>query len=205
MAQPKPSGRIARKRVIARGALIDAARTIIADKGIEAMTIRDVTDAADMGFGSFYTHFQTKEDLLEAVIEDTLVADADFVDDVIAKIDDAAEAQGKAWLYLLEKAVEDPVWGWFVVRTPMALQRLMQLFRLRMERDLSAGKRRGDFDIPDLAAAEALIGGSLFALVSARLSGDLTKAQSQQGVAMLLRILGMSDAAVSKLMRRLGG
>jgi AcrR family transcriptional regulator len=196
------SSRVSRKREMVRSNLIARARVIIADKGIEATTIRDITDAADIGFGSFYIHFESKEALVEAVIDDLLIADGDEIDALIQPIDDPAAQQSTAWLYLIDKATHDPIWGWFIVRTPMALERLMQRFAGRLDRDLVAGRKLGVFDIPDLKVAETVIAGSLFALINRRLSGDLSEHQATQGVALLLRVLGMPLDQAIKLVRQ---
>jgi len=59
-----------RRRLRRRQRLIDAARQIIADEGVSALTIGHVTEVADMAVGSFYTYFDSKDDLLEAAVWD---------------------------------------------------------------------------------------------------------------------------------------
>jgi len=48
-----------------RQALIDAAVRLIAEGGGERASIAEITEAADIGFGSFYNHFDSKEQLFE--------------------------------------------------------------------------------------------------------------------------------------------
>jgi hypothetical protein len=55
-AEPKPD----RRRVRTRAALIAAAQRILADDARAEVSIKQITDAADVGFGSFYNHFDTK-------------------------------------------------------------------------------------------------------------------------------------------------
>jgi AcrR family transcriptional regulator len=59
-----------RRRLRRRQRLIDAARQIIAQDGVAALTVTAVTEAADMAVGSFYTYFDSKDDLLEAAVWD---------------------------------------------------------------------------------------------------------------------------------------
>ena len=59
-----------RRRLRRRQRLIDAARQIIAQEGVAALTVTAVTEAADMAVGSFYTYFDSKDDLLEAAVWD---------------------------------------------------------------------------------------------------------------------------------------
>ncbi|MBX7234374.1 MAG: TetR/AcrR family transcriptional regulator; helix-turn-helix transcriptional regulator [Caldilineales bacterium] len=57
-----------RRRQRRRQQIIDAARTVIAQKGVADLTIADVTAAADVAVGSFYTYFEGKQELLEAAV-----------------------------------------------------------------------------------------------------------------------------------------
>ena len=42
----------------------------MAERGFEGTTIADITEAADLGFGTFYLYFQSKEDVLRAVLDE---------------------------------------------------------------------------------------------------------------------------------------
>ncbi len=68
---PSPS-RPDRRRQRRRQELIAAARVVIAANGAADFTILDVTEAADMAVGSFYTYFRDKQELLEAAVWDEL-------------------------------------------------------------------------------------------------------------------------------------
>lgn len=62
------STRPERRRQRRRQQIIDAARAVIARKGVADLTIADVTEAADVAVGSFYTYFEDKQELLEAAV-----------------------------------------------------------------------------------------------------------------------------------------
>ncbi len=66
------STRSERRRSRRRQEIIDAARQIIAKKGLSGLTVQDVTEVADMAVGSFYTYFPSKEALIEAAIWEDL-------------------------------------------------------------------------------------------------------------------------------------
>jgi AcrR family transcriptional regulator len=65
--------RLDRRKVRTRQALIDAAVRLIAEGRGDRASIAEITEEADIGFGSFYNHFDTKEQLFatasEAVLE----------------------------------------------------------------------------------------------------------------------------------------
>ena len=66
-AEPVVRNRIDRRRERTRNALIGAARKFLSE-GRSAVSIQEITDAADVGFGSFYNHFQSKEQLFDEAV-----------------------------------------------------------------------------------------------------------------------------------------
>jgi AcrR family transcriptional regulator len=65
--------RLEQRKARTRAALVRAAQTFIA-AGEQNVPILEITQAADVGMGSFYNHFQTKEELFQAAVEDALDA-----------------------------------------------------------------------------------------------------------------------------------
>jgi AcrR family transcriptional regulator len=64
-----PTGRdrrIVRTQQLLRGAL----RSLIQEKGFEALTVQEIIDRADVGRATFYSHFDNKDDLLVSGFED---------------------------------------------------------------------------------------------------------------------------------------
>ncbi|MGZ5311085.1 MAG: helix-turn-helix domain-containing protein, partial [Solirubrobacterales bacterium] len=55
------AGRQQRRRERTRGRLLEAARDLFAEQGVEATTIAAIAERADVGFGSFYNHFESKD------------------------------------------------------------------------------------------------------------------------------------------------
>ena len=54
-----------------RGEILDAAQVLIYTKGYEQMTIQDILQALNISKGAFYHYFNSKQALLEAMIERT--------------------------------------------------------------------------------------------------------------------------------------
>ncbi|KHF41715.1 TetR/AcrR family transcriptional regulator [Halalkalibacter okhensis] len=61
MAERKTDRRIKRTKRLIRDALTD----LMEEKGFEGITVRDLTEKADINRGTFYLHYQDKYDLLE--------------------------------------------------------------------------------------------------------------------------------------------
>jgi AcrR family transcriptional regulator len=64
IASPPPGGRRERHRAEIRDRLYQAALQLFADRGFLETTVADITEAADVGKGTFFNYFPTKEHVL---------------------------------------------------------------------------------------------------------------------------------------------
>ncbi len=67
-----PANRFARRRERTRQELLAAASRVLAEKGLHQTKIADIAAAADVGVGTFYLYFPTKEALFDAVVDDSV-------------------------------------------------------------------------------------------------------------------------------------
>src|SRR5437764_3640167 len=86
------SPRRTRRRDRTRQELLTAARALIAEKGVADLRVSDVTERIDIALGSFYSHFETKDQIVETVLSETVSALADAIGDVGDHLEDPAEA-----------------------------------------------------------------------------------------------------------------
>jgi AcrR family transcriptional regulator len=78
MSQASPEGtpaanRFERRKERTRGDILRAAEQVMARKGVHATKIADIAEAADVGVGTFYLHFETKEAVFDALVADTVL------------------------------------------------------------------------------------------------------------------------------------
>jgi AcrR family transcriptional regulator len=66
------ANRFERRKERTRGDILLAAEQVMARKGVHATKIADIAEAADVGVGTFYLHFETKEALFDALVADTV-------------------------------------------------------------------------------------------------------------------------------------
>src|ERR1700740_3815830 len=90
MPDVEPSNRLERRKQRTRAALVKAAQRLIAEEKI-SVPVLEITKAADVGMGSFYNHFDSKEQLFEAAIADVLDAHGAMLDRLTESIEDPAE------------------------------------------------------------------------------------------------------------------
>ena len=88
--QDEPVNRLERRKQRTRGALIQAAQVLIA-AGKLNVPVLEITQAADVGMGSFYNHFDSKEELFEAAVADVLDNHGALLDQLTEAIADPAE------------------------------------------------------------------------------------------------------------------
>ena len=70
--QVASTNRFERRRERTRRELLAAAIAVLAKKGLHDTKVADIAAAADIGVGTVYLHFPTKEALFDAVVEDTV-------------------------------------------------------------------------------------------------------------------------------------
>jgi len=62
-------GRAQRRASRTRKSLLQAALAVFSEKGVDATTIGDITERADVGKGTFYRHFRDKYEVVIALVE----------------------------------------------------------------------------------------------------------------------------------------
>lgn len=158
-------GRSARRKARTRQALIDAAREMLADGRAASVSIADITAAADVGFGSFYNHFDDKPALFAAAVAQVSEQMGEALDAVDHPEDDPARRFCDSFRMTARAAVSHRQAAEIVDRSGFALVDLPSGLGPRARRDLSAAVDAGRLRIPDLSLATATTAGVLLALV----------------------------------------
>ena len=91
VSRDTPPTRQARRRAQTRQRLLDAAQALFARQPVEDTTISQITEEADVGFGSFYNHFASKEEIVEATVRGYLRQQVRVVMGLVEKVADPAE------------------------------------------------------------------------------------------------------------------
>jgi AcrR family transcriptional regulator len=86
------TGRRARNRALRNQQLTDAAAAIIAEVGLDGLTMQAVADRVDCAVGTIYTYFASKSALLAALQSNAIRVLADSYERAAASWDDALDA-----------------------------------------------------------------------------------------------------------------
>lgn len=200
-ATPRSDRRL-RKAEATRGRLVSAARTLIAASGPEAVTIAQITEAADLGIGTFYNYFATRDDIITAVITDTVESMGQRLDRMTEHMADPAEVFASSLRHLMGTAITDPVWAWFVVKIGAAHPALIGILGPRATRDLRRGIDEGRFEIANLAMTADVVFGALLAAIQSYLASDRSGDQPAEYAELNLRMVGLSRDDAAEVCRR---
>lgn len=194
------SSRIDRRRVRTRQRLLEAGRTMIAEKGVSGLRIQDITQAADVALGSFYNYFPTKEDLVEAVVSESLaeLGAATVMEDANQ---DPAETASAAIKRVVRLAFEDPELARLLINLNHADSLFAHAFHPFARQVVEHGIRESRFQTPDVEVSVNLVVSSSLSLIRAILEGEF-----QEGVEILhtevsLRALGVPADEARRISR----
>lgn len=174
MAQPAPANgasgqtRLDRRKARTRQALIDAAAGLIAEGRGERASIQEITEAADIGFGSFYNHFDSKDELFRTASEQVLERWGRMIDHACAGIDDAAEVFATSFRISGRLGWTHPDLARFITGAGLELLDIPRGLAPRALRDIKIGQAAGRFTFPYAEIALSAVAGGLLGLLRVR-------------------------------------
>jgi AcrR family transcriptional regulator len=210
-AAPKaaPTGgaepRGARRKRETRMKLLDAAFHLMAERGMEGVAINEITEAADVGFGSFYNHFESKEAIYDALMHLVFEEFAETLIEQVKHVDDPAQAVAFSVRHTLLRARREPTWGKFLLREGYSARALSRGLGQFLLRDIVKGVSAGRFKAPDLALSFVAVGGLVLAAISAeQQAGSEKSPQAAQFKQMGLRVGDIPERTATMAMTILG-
>jgi AcrR family transcriptional regulator len=199
MLEEATGTRVQRRKQLARQRLVDAGHRLIGSHGVEGLRISDITDEADVALGSFYSHFPSKTELVEAVVEQalteiatTLAGTGDTED-----TDDAAVVTSIATRRVVRLAFDAPEFARVVANLDRADSLFVHAFSPVAVEVVQRGIDAGRFRVDDVGVAVNLVVGSSLSLIRAVLEGLHPEGVEETHAELCLRSLGIepSEAA----------
>mgnify|MGYP001806133770 CR=1 FL=1 len=198
-----PINRLERRKQRTRTALLKAAQAMIA-AGKLNVPVLEITQAADVGMGSFYNHFDSKEELFEAAVTDVLDSYGAVMDELTADIEDPAAVFACSFRlsgrFFRARPQESRVllanWG--------ALLSSDRGLAPRAMRDINAAVAAGRFHVEDPELALSVAAGALLGLgylLQSRPDRDAS-ATADAVTEDVLRMFGMSTEDAQEICAR---
>jgi AcrR family transcriptional regulator len=164
--KPPREARGSRRRKETHAKLLDAAFKLMADNGVDGVAVNDITEAADVGFGSFYNHFPSKEAIHAELIDMVFGEFADTLDRSLRNVEDPAEIIAASVRHTLNRARSDRTWARFLLREGLSVGMLTRGLGTRLLRDIRAGMDAGRFAGDDELVALLAIAGTALAAIA---------------------------------------
>jgi AcrR family transcriptional regulator len=162
-AQPVADNRLQRRKMRTRAALIRSAQAFVA-AGKLNVPVLEITQAADVGMGSFYNHFDSKEELFQAAVNEVLDELGAILDKLTGEGEDPAETFARSFRLVGRLFRRRPEMSRVLLNTGLTLISADRGLAPRALRDIDAATRAGRFSVDDSVLGLAVAGGALMGL-----------------------------------------
>jgi AcrR family transcriptional regulator len=196
--------RLDRRKARTRRALIEAARRILAEQGNGEASIQEITDTADVGFGSFYNHFESKAELFEVAVREVLEEYGADLDRACSDLTDSAEIYSVGVRMTARLAFTRPAIAQVVLQVGLSYASEDRGLAPRALRDIRRGIADGRFSIEDANLALIATAGCVLAFLQTSLdpANQLGESDADELAGMLLRMLGMTARSAHTVAHR---
>jgi AcrR family transcriptional regulator len=185
-----------------KAALMAAGRRLLSQRPIDAVTVDDIVQAAEVGKGTFYNHFADREALARAITAQIRASIENAVARANAGVDDPARRMARAICTYLRYALDEPEPAGVLVHIHTGHTSLAAPLNRGLVEDLETGLATGRFDVATVESGLLyVLGVTQLALV--RIVQEPNPAfaisLSQQMCALVLTGLGLAKAEADQI------
>ena len=195
------ASRLDRRKARTRQALLDAAVRLIAEGRGDRASIAEITEEADIGFGSFYNHFDSKEQLFQTASQEVLERWGQMIDRARSGITDPAELFAVGMRISGRLGWTHPEIAGLLTGVGLDVLDLPHGLAPRAQRDILAGQATGRFTVPDAEIALTAVAGGLFGLwrMCQRHAERVNETTVDKLAEAVLRLLGVPAPEAARL------
>jgi AcrR family transcriptional regulator len=157
------ANRFDRRRAKTRAALVEAAQSFLAD-GDTGVPIQKVTERADVGIGTFYNHFSSKEELFEVAVREAVEMYAVVLDSFSDDTSDGAANFARSFRLTGRLQRLHPQTSRVLLAHAEEISRAPSGIAARARRDIAAAHDAGRFVAPDVDLAMVVVTGAIVEL-----------------------------------------
>ena len=200
MESAEKPNRNERRRRQTRELILKAADAVFRRKGVDNATVNDITDEADVAYGTFYNHFRSMDDIVEARAELSIRRVADSTDEILKHAGRVELLPCIGARVIMRVLIADPAMRWMVERPYVFVDEISKIAVPMMRGAEAAAVADGTLNpagghecwlriYPWLLLAE---------IQEALKSGDIILHEEQFAL-LSLRFLGVDDALAASL------
>ncbi|MEL6950218.1 MAG: TetR/AcrR family transcriptional regulator [Pseudomonadota bacterium] len=190
------------KRARTRAALLDGAISVVARHGLESTTIQAVTRATGVAHGTFYNHFDDREDLLVsaaiAVLDEINVGVQAAAQRFPPGVDRLVIAAAKT----IMEAVSIREFGHLLVAAVGRFPQVTDRIRPKLRADLRAALAAGVVRVAPTRLLDEQIGALLGLAIQRVLSGGQVSRITRETAHAILRLLGQTPDEAAETVAR---
>jgi AcrR family transcriptional regulator len=133
-----------------RAALIAAGRRLFCERPVDAVTVDDIVQAANVGKGSFYNHFADREALVREITAEIRAGVELAIDRANADVEDPAQRVARACCIYVRFALDEPERAGVLVRVQSGHTSMDAPLNRGLIDDISRGLAIGRFRVATL-------------------------------------------------------
>ncbi|AUN40835.1 TetR/AcrR family transcriptional regulator [Tsukamurella tyrosinosolvens] len=200
MTEPETLSRAERRKLRTRRSLLRAAQQLLAEERT-AVSVLEITALADVGNGSFYNHFATKDELFDAAVMAVIDDHGAAMDRLTEGIADPAEAFTQSFRMTGRLHRLFPQMSRIVVNSGSRLLASETGLLPRARRDITAAALAGRFPVDDPELALTVASGAALSLAVLLLEHpERDDAEATDAVtAHVLRSFGVTESDITTL------
>ena len=198
--------RTQKRRAKTRVKLLKAAYSVMSQKGVDSTTIQEITEAADVGFGTFYNYFSTKDEIAIRVLDcivNTLGQRNDLANKA-ARVRDPALIVANSVRFVAREMMQNPISQWWLKRPDLMVERMRVGFRPFGIRDMKQAVEGGDYHIArdDQETAWSFLNWLLVGNIKDIVDGHRPSTSERAMCESVLRVMGVELKAARSLSNR---
>ena len=105
-----------RRRQRTRETILAAAELVFGRKGIDGATVNDITEQADVAYGSFYNHFKSIDEIVQALVATSLQRVADRTGSILERAERVELLPCVGARVIMRTLWQDPAIRWLLGR-----------------------------------------------------------------------------------------
>ena len=144
-------GRVQKRQIRTRSRLLRAAHDLMSEQGVDETTIQQITERADVGFGTFYSYFDSKDDVAEQVLDCVIqtLGQRNRQANMEANVSDPVAIISNSVRLTAREMMTNPIWRWWLKRTDLMVRRMNIGFSTFGIEDMRRANKQGYLDLPD--------------------------------------------------------
>ncbi len=182
--------------------MVDAGTRVISAKGIDAATMSEIADLADVGSGTVYNYFASKDDLVVAVMERVMHRLAERIRTVTDTFTDPAHVYAFGVRSVMRATVEDRRWRQLCRRSEVSASAMYRVMGRYAIHDLRRAEQAGRYQPRNPELVWLMATHAIVAFGLAVHQEEMTVAALDDAVVALLGMAGVSPADAREIVAR---